>query len=73
VSHERDDLIALLDRLGPDEVRVLYALACRLEVGAGVYGPLHLRTDLRDFGREASEEALDLAAYAAMQFLKVRP
>ena len=51
-------LLALAERLGPDEVAVLMLIAERLLLGR--YGELHLTTDGRDFRREALEEAADI-------------
>lgn len=61
---------AAVASLGDDEVRVLAELARRLLLGQGVYGRLDLSRDTRDMGREASEEALDLAVYLAMGLCK---
>jgi hypothetical protein len=58
-------------RLGPDEVLVLARIAERLTVGATVYGPLQLSTDLRDFrSKEAREELEDALVYLACAWLK---
>lgn len=51
-----------LNQLGTDEVRVLDCVAARLVIGEKCYGKLDLRKD-RDWKKEASEEALDLAVY----------
>ncbi len=58
-------LLTTAERLGADELAVLELLAHRLRQGQRRYGELRLRTDRRDFGREAIEEAADLAVYAA--------
>ena len=58
--------------LGPDESRVVEAVAARLRMGARQYGPLDLATDRRDWRHEAAEEALDLAAYLACELLRPR-
>jgi hypothetical protein len=69
-SHAR--LITLAERLRPDEVAVLELIAERLLQGRRRYGDLHLATDRRDFGREALEEAADLAVYAAAALLRTK-
>ena len=59
--------------LGPDELRVVEALAARLAMGAGHYGPLQLDVDPRDWRQEAAEELLDACAYLACALLRRRP
>lgn len=56
--------------LGTDEFRVLEAIAARLRLGRDVYGALDVDGDPRDWLREASEEALDLAVYLAAALLR---
>lgn len=63
-------LLAAAERLGADEVAVLTLIAGRLLQGRRRYGDLRLATDRRDFGREALEEAADLAVYAAAGLLR---
>ena len=58
--------------LGPDESRVVEAVAARLRMGARQYGPLDVEGDRRDWRHEAAEEALDLAAYLACELLRPR-
>ena len=65
-----ENLLTVVKRLGPDEVAVLTLIAKRLLLGRQRYGELHLATDRRDFGREALEEAADLAVYAAAGLLR---
>ena len=49
----RRELDAVLDGLGADEVRVLTRIAERLELGAGVYGRLHLAGDAAERFRKS--------------------
>ena len=49
---------------------VLALIAERLLLGRQRYGELNLTMDRRDFGREALEEAADLAVYAAAGLLR---
>lgn len=56
--------------LGEDERRVLEQIAARLRMGAGQYGALDVEGDPRDWRKEASEEALDLAVYLAAELLR---
>jgi hypothetical protein len=64
------ELGSIVDTLGPDEVRVLTAIARRLAVGRKVYGQLDVAGDARDWKREATEEALDLAVYLSCELLR---
>lgn len=59
--------------LGADELRVVEAVAVRLAMGAGHYGPLQLDVDPRDWREEAAEELLDACAYLACALLRRRP
>ena len=74
-----DELIAALheheQRCSPDELRVLLAVAQRLELGRVRYGSLDLSSDGRDWSRELSEELVDAVIYAAIAKLagKVKP
>jgi len=61
----------LVAALGEDEVLVLVAIARRLAVGRTCYGLLDVKGDPRDWRKEASEEAFDLAVYLACQMLRV--
>ena len=63
-------LLTTAEKLGADELAVLELLARRLRLGQRRYGALRLRTDLRDFAREALEEAADLAVYATAGLLR---
>ena len=66
------DLVRLARGLGADELAVLLFVAERLHGGREQYGALTLRTDTRDFVREALEEAVDLVAYAAMHLVRAQ-
>jgi hypothetical protein len=66
----REELRALLDALGDDEVRVLARIAGRLARGAEIYGRLNVATDTRDFRNEAREEIEDFLVYAACGWLR---
>jgi hypothetical protein len=64
------ELKAIVDTLGADEVRVLVAIARRLAMGRKAYGPLDIAGDARDWKREATDEALDLAVYLSCELLR---
>lgn len=55
--------------LEPDAVRVLEFIRDRLLVGQSQYGRLDIARDTRDWPREASEEAADLAVYLSVAIL----
>ena len=57
------ELRALMDNLGPDEIRILLRVARRLEFGRQRYGDMKLRTDKRNFAENAAEELLDWLVY----------
>ena len=59
----RKELESLLEKLGPDEVRVLVRVARRLEFGRTRYGDMELKADKRNFKKEATEELLDWLVY----------
>jgi hypothetical protein len=63
------ELLDLLCELGPDERRVMLVLARRLLVGQWAYGRLDVARDRRDWGKEAREEAADLAIYSAIRIV----
>jgi hypothetical protein len=65
-----EHLLTVVKQLGPGEVAVLTLVAERLLLGRRRYGELDHATDRRDFGREALEEAADLAVYAAAGLLR---
>jgi hypothetical protein len=65
----RDELVAIVEVLGDDEVRVLARIAARLLRGAQIYGRLDIERDHRDFAREAREEVEDFLVYAACRWL----
>jgi hypothetical protein len=67
-----DPLMACAAQLGADELAVLVLVAERLVRGRQIYGELNLATDVRDFRREALEEAADMAVYAAAALLRGR-
>ena len=70
----REELLAIVDTLGADEVRALTRIATRLQQGAVVYGRLDIARDGRDFrGKEAREEIEDALVYFACAFLKEVP
>jgi hypothetical protein len=66
----RDELAAILDLLGEDEVRVLARIAARLLRAAEIYGRLDVAGDRRDFGKEAREEIEDSLVHAACGWLR---
>lgn len=61
-----------LRQLGPDEVAVVDAVIGRLLLGRAQYGQLNLAADKRDWRKEASEEALDLAVYMSCSLLSAK-
>jgi hypothetical protein len=65
-----DELLVVVEGLGPDERAVLLAIAKRLAHGRRHYGPLDVRGDRRDWRGEAAEEALDLSVYMACELLR---
>lgn len=66
----RDELTAIVDELGVDEVRVLARIAGRLLRGAEIYGRLDVARDARDFAKEAREEIEDSLVYFACRWLR---
>lgn len=58
-------LMAIRD-LGDDELRIMVALADRIQLGRQRYGEWKASTDQRDYLRERHEELLDAAIYGAM-------
>jgi hypothetical protein len=68
----RLELVAIVDELGDDEVRVLARIAGRLLRGMEIYGALGLPQDLRDFDTEAREEVEDCLVYLACRWLRDR-
>jgi hypothetical protein len=62
-SNELQDVLA---ELGPDELRVLLALARRLLMGQRTYGLLSVATDGRDWLQERSAELEDALVYTAI-------
>lgn len=66
----RDELRAIVDELGEDEVRVLARIASRLLRGAEIYGRLDVAGDRRDFAKEAREEIEDGLVYFACRWLR---
>lgn len=64
------DLIALFDRLGPDEIRTIKVLAERLLEGQRRYGQIDIASEPRDFVKERSEEIQDLLIYTAFQTVR---
>jgi hypothetical protein len=67
----REELDAVLDALGADEVCVLVRIAERLKGGADTYGALHVAKDTRAFRtKEAREEVEDALVYFAFAWLK---
>jgi hypothetical protein len=60
------ELLDVLAELGEQERAVLLVLARRLLAGQRCYGRLDLAKDPRDWRKEATEEAADLAIYMAI-------
>jgi hypothetical protein len=69
---DRATLVALLDGLNADELRVVLTFARRIEAGRNTYGGLDVKSDPRDFRREASEECFDACAYFIMETMRAR-
>ncbi|HEY5145368.1 MAG TPA: hypothetical protein VII82_01310 [Polyangiaceae bacterium] len=59
-------LLDVLAELGPDERRVLLALARRLLAGQTAYGRLDLASDGRHWRKERAEELADALVYGAI-------
>jgi hypothetical protein len=59
------ELLELIATLGPDEHRVVLAVARRLAGGASTYGRLNVQGDPRNWHQEATEELLDGCVYLA--------
>lgn len=57
--------------LTPDEADIILTVAERVIMGQGLYGPLVLKNDQRDFGREGFEEMIDGLVYACAAFRRV--
>lgn len=70
LEEARGRLLAAAEALGPDELQVLALVAERVALGRRLYGSLALRSDQRDFRREALEEAADGLFYAAVALLR---
>ena len=65
-------LAEVLASLGPDERKVLLAVARRLAVGRKCYGPLDIHNDPRAWQKEAGEELLDAVVYLTCDALRRR-
>jgi len=59
-------------KLSEDERKVVEFIVERLEMGRGLYGALHLKSDTRDFTIERAEELADVLVYSACLELKRR-
>lgn len=57
-------------QLRGDELKVLAKVAARLAMGRKQYGALDIASDRRDWTKEASEEALDLAVYLSIALVR---
>lgn len=66
-----DELIAIINGLGPAERQVLEIIAKRLANGQVTYGLFDVDSDPRDFARETLEEVCDASIYSAVQLLKL--
>ena len=66
IQLDRASIDAIARELGPDEVKVLTALARRLLAGQRHYGRLDVRADGRDWRRERAEELADALVYGAI-------
>jgi hypothetical protein len=67
----REELLAVVDTLGADEIRVLTRIGARLQLGTQIYGLLDVARDRRDFdGKEAREEVEDFLVYMACAWLR---
>lgn len=63
IRDPRLELRRLADSMGEDECKILVRVARRLKFGEMRYGALSIKTDKRDFAKEAAEEALDFLVY----------
>lgn len=66
------ELTALLARASDDEVEVMLEILRRVDMARGQYGPLRLRTDGRNFVREALAESVDQTFYLAAEVVRGR-
>lgn len=66
-------LLAWLAPLAGDELEVVGEVVMRLRQGRLRYGQLEIREDVRDWAREAREEALDLVIYRVIAALANAP
>jgi hypothetical protein len=63
----------LIDKAGPDELKVLTFIAERIvELGQLTYGPVNLELDPRNGYQELSEELADALFYVAFEMLRRR-
>lgn len=68
----RIEIISKLPDLNADETEVLTVILRRLWLGRGLYGPLGIATDSRDWNNEALEEHLDGLVYLACDAIRRR-
>lgn len=63
-------LLATIECLGKDEIRVLHEIAQRLLEGQAEHGKFDIKKDLRDWEQEMHEELLDATVYGTLATLK---
>lgn len=66
----RARVVAVVEALGADELRVVLFVAERVRAGREVYGALDVANDGRDFRRERDEELADTIVYSACEALR---
>lgn len=64
------ELMRICSTLELDCMRVLIAIAHRLQVGRAAYGEMNIEGDTRDFRKEGCEELLDFIVYETMDRLR---
>lgn len=69
---QTEELEGLAEGLGDHELIVLVTVARALTAGREEYGNLDIWMDVRDFGEEAHEEAIDDLIYRAIHWLRRR-
>ena len=66
-----DALFNIINGLSDDAVEVLLEVASGLDKGNGLYGPLNINDNPRDWLREALDESRDLAVYLAIALIQM--
>lgn len=70
INQLHQELITRAAGLGADELRVLIALATRLQRGSYTYGAMNLSKETRNLPKEREEELMDAIIYHVMEGLR---